>query len=169
MSDLYQELIIDHAHAPRNQGCCQPATHQQEGYNPLCGDQLDLTLEVRDQIVQDIRFNGSGCAIAMASASMMSEAVKGLPLESLEALFDSMHAMLTSDEPGNQPLLGKLMAFEGVRAYPMRVKCATLAWHTLKAALEPTETPVSTEEQGLHADASGMASSASTMSMEEAS
>jgi len=146
MSDLYQEVIIDHAHAPRNRGCCAEPTHRQTGHNPLCGDQLDLTLVVRDDVVIDVQFMGEGCAISLASASLMTEAIKGKSLVEVQPLFDHMHAVLLGQEDVDESLLGKLSVLQGVSAYPMRVKCVTLAWHTLNAALQGQSELVSTED-----------------------
>lgn len=150
MSDLYQQVIIDHAQSPRNFGECENPTHCQHGKNPLCGDQLKVALVVKDQTVEDIKFDGQGCAISMASASLMSEAVKGKSLEEVETVFAKVHQLLTKGGEVDQTL-GKLVVLEGVHAYPMRVKCATLAWHTLQAALEKNhqdpEAFISTEEK----------------------
>lgn len=143
--DLYQEIIIDHAKTPRNFGCCDQASHQQEGKNPLCGDQLTVSLQVKDQVVADIKFEGQGCAISMASASLMTEAIKGKTLEEVSLLFDDVHAMLTGQEEAVILELGKLKVLSGVSEYPMRVKCASLAWHTLVGALESNTVCVSTE------------------------
>jgi nitrogen fixation NifU-like protein len=150
LRDLYQEIILDHSRQPRNFGVLAEANRSARGYNPLCGDQLTLYLKVEDDIVQDARFEGAGCAISTASASVMTEVLKGKRVTEIETLFDGMIELLTSDvtEPVSTDLeLGKLAAFSGVREYPMRVKCATLAWHTLRAALEDgaSEEPVATE------------------------
>lgn len=136
MSDLqalYQEVIIDHSRHPRNFCECEKANHEANGYNPLCGDKLKLFLEVNDGVIVDASFKGEGCAISTASASLMTEALKGKTIEEAEKLFDGFHHLLTKDD--NVEGLGKLEIFSGVRTFPMRVKCATLAWHTMRAAL----------------------------------
>lgn len=145
LRDLYQEVIVDHGRRPRNFGPLPEASHQAEGFNPLCGDRLTLHLKVADGVIADARFEGAGCAISTASASLMTEALKGLPTAEAEILFAAFHAMLTGDgalPPGG---LGKLEVLAGVREFPSRVKCATLAWHTLQAALHAEPRPVSTE------------------------
>lgn len=151
--ELYQEVILDHNRRPRNFGALAAASHSARGHNPLCGDKVVVYLDVEGGEVKDIAFEGSGCAISMASASLMTEALKGRPLAEAEELFAEFHRLVTS-RPGEPvevpPMLGKLAAFAGVRDYPVRVKCATLPWHTLKAALakEPAAEvarPVSTE------------------------
>lgn len=135
LNDLYQEVILDHNRRPRNFHVIEGATHFAEGYNPLCGDRLTLYVQVEGDRIADVAFEGSGCAISKASASLMTEAVKGQTLADARRLFDRFHDMVTA-EP-EQPLddLGKLSALAGVREFPVRVKCASLAWHTLKAAL----------------------------------
>jgi nitrogen fixation protein NifU and related proteins len=146
LDDLYQEVILDHSKRPRNCHAMADANHRAEGYNPLCGDKLKLFLKVDDRdIVQDVSFIGSGCAISTASASLMTESMKGKTREEALKLLDKFHELLTTDTPVSKDL-GKLVVFCGVRDYPARVKCATLAWHTLKSALtnEAIE-PVSTE------------------------
>lgn len=145
LDDLYQEVIIDHSKSPRNFGPIDGATHRAEGYNPLCGDHFTIYLNLRDGKVERAAFSGNGCAISTSSASLMTEAVRGLPTEEALALFDRVHALATGqDDPGG-PDLGKLEAFAGVQNFPMRVKCATLAWHTLKAAVRNEAEPVCTE------------------------
>ena len=146
VDDLYQETILDHSKRPRN---CHPmpdANREAEGYNPLCGDKLKLFLKVENDIVQDVSFVGSGCAISTASASLMTESLKGKTREQALKMLDRFHNLLTTDTPITKEL-GKLVVFCGVRDYPARVKCATLAWHTLKSALDNVEIeePVSTE------------------------
>ena len=135
LSDLYQEVILDHNRRPRNFHVLDDASHRAEGYNPLCGDRLTLYLKVADGIVTDVAFEGAGCAISKASASLMTDAVKGKTVAEAEALFERFHRMVTT--PPEQPVedLGKLSALAGVREFPVRVKCASLAWHTLKAAM----------------------------------
>jgi nitrogen fixation NifU-like protein len=144
LSDLYQEVILDHNRRPRNFHALADASHTAEGYNPLCGDRLTLYLKVADGVVTDVAFEGAGCAISKASASMMTDAVKGKSIAEARALFDRFHRMVTT--PLEQPVedLGKLSVLAGVRAFPVRVKCASLAWHTLKAAMA-SEKRTSTE------------------------
>jgi nitrogen fixation NifU-like protein len=144
IDDLYQEIILDHSKKPRNFGRLEGASAHAEGFNPLCGDKLTLELKVDGDIVKDVRFVGAGCAISVASASLMSEALKGKNRQEVEKLFQRFHQLLTSDASQTEDL-GKLAVFSGVREYPMRVKCATLAWHTLQAALEHSDAQVSTE------------------------
>jgi nitrogen fixation NifU-like protein len=147
LSDLYQEMILDHKKRPRNFRAIEGehARHA-EGHNPLCGDRVTVFLEVDDGVVKDVSFQGNGCAISTASASMMTEAVKGKSAEDAHRLFETFHALVMGKEPpANAIALGKLEAFLGVRAFPMRVKCATLAWHTLEAALSGGGEPVTTE------------------------
>ena len=144
LDDLYQEVILDHSKRPRNFGPMEAASAKAEGFNPLCGDRLTLELKLSGDKVEDARFVGSGCAISMASASLMTEALKGKTREQAEELFENFHELLTQ-EGAEAEDLGKLAVFSGVREYPMRVKCATLAWHTLRAALEHPGEKVSTE------------------------
>lgn len=145
VDDLYQEIIIDHSKRPRNHHAMDDATCKADGYNPLCGDKLKLFLKVEGDVVRDVSFIGAGCAISTASASLMTESLKGKTRGEALALLDKFHELLTTDAEISQDL-GKLVVFSGVREYPARVKCATLAWHTLKSALagNPVE-PVSTE------------------------
>jgi nitrogen fixation NifU-like protein len=148
LMDLYQEVILDHNRNPRNFGELEDADHFAEGNNPLCGDQLRLYIKMDGDRVDQIRFSGSGCAISTASASLMTEVAVGKSLEEVGLLYESFHDLLTGDpsvaaEAG--PELGKLAVFSGVREYPVRVKCATLAWHTLQAALKDQEQPATTE------------------------
>lgn len=134
LNELYREVILDHNRHPRNFGKLDPADGHADGHNPLCGDRLSITLRNTGDRIEDLRFEGNGCAISVASASLMSEAVKGHRIEEVNALFDRIHALLTSaDAPDTG--LGKLAALSGVREFPVRVKCASLCWHTLKAAL----------------------------------
>ena len=144
LSDLYQEVILDHNKRPRNFRHVECASHSAEGYNPLCGDRLTLTLTVEDGRVTDVGFQGSGCAISKASASLMTDAIKGKPVEEVKGLFVRFHRMVTTPPDVSVEDLGKLSVLSGVREYPVRVKCASLAWHTLKAALEQ-EQQTSTE------------------------
>jgi nitrogen fixation protein NifU and related proteins len=146
IANLYQELIIDHGKNPRNFKKLGACTHEKEGYNPLCGDKLIVYLLIDDGIVSDISFEGCGCAISMASASLMSQSLKGKSLVEVESLFKSFHHLVT-EQPSEVELdsLGKLSALAGVREYPMRVKCATLAWHTMRAALNDSSDVATTE------------------------
>lgn len=146
LSDLYQEVILDHNKNPRNYREIENADKMAEGNNPLCGDQLKVFLEMTDDKVADVAFLGSGCAISKASASMMTQAVKGKTREEAEILFDEFHRMVRGelDEDAEDNHLGKLKIFAGVREFPARVKCASLSWHTMKAALD-NENLVSTE------------------------
>lgn len=143
LRELYQTTILDHNKRPRNFRAVDPKTHEADGHNPLCGDQVTVELSITpDGVVEDVGFQGSGCAISTASASMMTEAVKGRPLTEVTALFDRFHELVTSN-PTREPEIdrvGKLMVFAGVREFPMRVKCATLAWHTLQAAMNGAAT-----------------------------
>ncbi|WP_153131928.1 Fe-S cluster assembly sulfur transfer protein SufU [Dechloromonas hortensis] len=145
LRDLYQETIVDHARRPRNFGPLPEASHQAEGFNPLCGDRLTLRLKVVGGLIEDARFEGVGCAISTASASLMTEALKGLNEQQAEALFLGFHSMLTGGIPVSGSVLGKLDVLTGVREFPSRIKCATLAWHALHAALHAEKQPVSTE------------------------
>jgi len=143
LSELYQEVILDHYRKPRNFGMLRGADRKAEGHNPLCGDRVALQVRTKADVIEDIRFDGKGCALSTASASMMTEAVKGKSRAEAEALFEKFHALVTGG--GNGVDLGKLAAFGGVSEFPLRVKCASLAWHTLKAALEGSATTISTE------------------------
>jgi nitrogen fixation protein NifU and related proteins len=146
LSELYQQVILDHNKRPRNFRKIEPATHTAEGHNPLCGDQLTIYLDLENDEVKDVAFEGSGCAISKASASMMTQAVKGKRKADVEALFKEFHAMVTGELAGEdeENQLGNLKIFAGVREFPVRVKCASLPWHTLHAALNQKEV-VSTE------------------------
>jgi len=146
LRDLYQEVILEHSKAPRNYR--QPAATNQkaEGFNPLCGDHFTVYLDVEGDSIRDIGFQGSGCAISKASASMMTQAVKGKSKAEAQKLFETFHKLVTTGEAnGDRNDLGKLAVFSGVSEFPVRVKCATLAWHTLQAALEGKQESVSTE------------------------
>jgi nitrogen fixation protein NifU and related proteins len=138
LSELYQAVILDHNKKPRNFHKLETASHKAEGYNPLCGDQLTVYVQLENDAVKDVSFEGSGCAISKASASMMTQAVKGKTKQGAETLFDEFHRMVTDqlDEENEPNQLGKLKIFSGVREFPVRVKCATLSWHTLLAALK---------------------------------
>ena len=137
LSELYQQVILDHNKKPRNFRKLENANHTADGYNPLCGDQLTIYLDLEDGLVKEIGFEGSGCAISKASASMMTQAVKGKSKEQAENLFQEFHSMVTGElnEEIDENSLGNLKIFAGVREFPVRVKCATLPWHTLHAAL----------------------------------
>jgi nitrogen fixation NifU-like protein len=146
LRDLYQEVILEHSKAPRNYRELAGANQHAEGYNPLCGDHFTVYLNVDGDSIRDITFQGSGCAISKASASMMTQALKGKSKAEAQKLFERFHKLVTTGEAnGNRPELGKLAVFSGVSEFPVRVKCATLAWHTLQAALEGKQDKVSTE------------------------
>ncbi len=144
LAELYQEVILDHNRRPRNFRPIAGATCK-EGYNPLCGDRLKVYVTVADDRIADVAFEGSGCAISKASASLMTEALKGRTLDEARALFDAFQGMVTSPLGSELPALGKLEALAGVREFPARVKCASLAWHTVRAALDGASGAVSTE------------------------
>lgn len=148
LRELYEEVILDHNRNPRNypkkpEGC----NHSAHGFNPLCGDEFEIHLKVKDDVIADLGFEGAGCAISTASASLMTEALKGKTVAEAEALFEEVHKLLTEEKQVGNPadLLGKLTVLTGVKEYPMRVKCATLAWHTMRAALKNVEDTVCTE------------------------
>ncbi len=147
VNDLYQELILDHGRKPRNFRVLEGAVRRADGHNPLCGDKVTVFLKVDGGVVTEVTFQGSGCAISTASTSIMTDAVRGKTLAEVEAIFGHFHDLVTgkpvTDEEAEA--LGKLSAFSGVSEFPMRVKCATLAWHTLRAALAGADAPVSTE------------------------
>ena len=145
LRELYQELIFDHYKRPRNCHVLLGANRRAEGHNPLCGDRITVYLNVEDGIIRDVTFEGDGCAIATASASLMTEALKGKPVTEVSHLFEGFRDMVTDADATAHPDLGKLEVLAGVREFPARVKCATLAWHTLNAALKQQRTPVSTE------------------------
>jgi nitrogen fixation NifU-like protein len=145
LRELYQEVILDHNRHPRNFGAPAAANRRAEGNNPLCGDRVTVYLDVEDGRLRDVAFDGAGCAISTASASLMTEALKGLTVEDARALFHRFHDLVTIGVGSDSPDLGSLAAFTGVREYPMRVKCATLAWHALMAALDAKDQPVFTE------------------------
>jgi nitrogen fixation NifU-like protein len=144
LRELYQEMIVDHGKEPRNFGVLPDANHCQEGHNPVCGDKLTLYVLERDGVITDLTFEGSGCAISVASASLMTETVKGKTTHEMETLFTNFHQLVTKGKQG-EDTMGKLDVFSGVAEFPTRVKCATLAWHTLKAALANELKPISTE------------------------
>ena len=145
VQDLYQEMILDHKKNPKNHRVMECCTHQAEGFNPLCGDRITVYLNLDDNLINDASFQGNACAICTASASMMTEAIKGKSQEQTKSLFQNFHALLTQDGEGSSSQLGKLAAFEGVRRFPMRVKCATLAWHTFVAATSENSKTITTE------------------------
>lgn len=146
LRDLYQELILEHSRAPRNYRELKDADHKAEGYNPLCGDHFTVFVEMDGDSIRDVTFQGSGCAISKASASMMTQSLKGKTRAEAEEIFERFHKVVTGQAlNGNQEELGKLAVFSGVSEFPTRVKCATLAWHTLQAALEGKQGAVSTE------------------------
>jgi nitrogen fixation NifU-like protein len=149
LRDLYQEVILDHNRKPRNFRVLAGANRTAEGYNPLCGDEITLYLRVEDGVIEDAAFQGKGCAISKASASMMTAGMIGKPVGEAEALFHRVHAMLTGDVTASRDTpgdgLGKLAVFAGVREFPSRIKCATLPWHTLRAALTGARDAVTTE------------------------
>lgn len=144
MRDLYQEVILDHNKRPRNFRILPAPTHKADGVNPLCGDRISVFLDIEDGVIKDIAFQGAGCAISSASASLMTEALKGKPVAEVDHLFGAFHDVVTTDCACPKGL-GKLGVLAGVRDYPSRVKCATLAWHAVRAALEERKTPVATE------------------------
>jgi nitrogen fixation protein NifU and related proteins len=135
LNDLYRDVILDHNRRPRNFGALEPADASVEGFNPMCGDRLTLRLKMDEEKISEIRFEGQGCAISTASASLMTEAVKGRTRAEALRLFDRVHELLTDDSAPPAEELGKLAALSGVREYPARVKCASLCWHTLASAL----------------------------------
>ncbi len=147
LNDLYQEVILDHNRRPRNFGPLPGATQSARGHNPLCGDKLTLSLKVEGDRIAGVSFEGSGCAISKASASLMTDAIKGQTIDEATALFDRFHQMVTTpiDRPVDEAAVGKLAVLAGVREFPARVKCASLAWHTLKAALTNAPEPARTE------------------------
>ena len=145
LKELYRDVILDHNKRPRNFGTLEAADAHADGHNPLCGDRLTVFLKMDGDRVDDIRFEGKGCAISTASASMMTEAIKGKDKADIGELFEKIHSLLTRQDAVADPSLGKLAALSGVREYPARVKCASLCWHTLNAALDKGPTTVSTE------------------------
>ncbi|PYV91214.1 MAG: SUF system NifU family Fe-S cluster assembly protein, partial [Acidobacteria bacterium] len=147
LRDLYQEVILDHTKRPRNFHKLEKANHKADGYNPLCGDKITVYLELEGDVLRNISFQGSGCAISTASASMMTESLKGKTTAEAQALFECFHDLVTGKpaSQSNTPDIGKLAVFTGVREFPVRVKCASLAWHTLRAALDNRQGAVSTE------------------------
>ena len=145
LRELYQEYVLDHGRRPRNFRHPEGATHSAEGYNPLCGDKISVKVVVEGDVIADIGFQGAGCAISTASASTMTEALKGKTVREARDLFGAFLSMVKGDTEPDEEVLDTLAAFAGVAEFPMRVKCATLAWHTLTAALEGSGEPVTTE------------------------
>jgi nitrogen fixation protein NifU and related proteins len=148
LRELYQELILEHSKAPRNYRELTMADHRAEGYNPLCGDHFTVAVKIEGDSIRDVAFQGSGCAISKASASMMTQSVMGKTKQQAKELFEQFHRTVTGNQKANSGELGKLAVFAGVAEFPMRVKCATLAWHTLQAALDGKQEAVSTEQGG---------------------
>jgi nitrogen fixation NifU-like protein len=146
LKDLYRDVIVDHNRNPRNFGKLEPADAHADGHNPLCGDRLTVYANLDGDRISDIKFEGSGCAISVSSASLLTEAVKGKSRSEVKQLFDAVHALLTQQDASvDVTKLGKLAALSGVREFPARVKCASLCWHTLNAALDAQSDPVTTE------------------------
>jgi nitrogen fixation NifU-like protein len=145
LRDLYQEVILEHAKAPRNYREQGASAAKAEGYNPLCGDRCTVFIDTQGGVIKDVSFQGNGCAISKASASMMTQSLKGKTLEEADEMFKSFHGMVTGQRREGGADMGKLKVFAGVSEFPARVKCATLAWHTLEAALHGDHKPVSTE------------------------
>lgn len=145
LRELYQEVILEHSKKPRNYRALEAANHKAEGYNPLCGDHFTIYVDLQDGAIKNIGFQGSGCAISKASASMMTQSLKGKTTAEAEELFTKFHDVVTGHAVGSEENLGKLAVFAGVSEFPLRVKCATLAWHALNAALKGEQEAVSTE------------------------
>ncbi len=145
LRDLYQEVILDHGRQPRNFRGIEGASGEADGYNPLCGDKVHVYVRVEGDVVTDVSFTGDGCAISKASASLMTQAVKGRTTAEAERLFNSFHALVTGQGDASEAAAGKLDVFAGVAEFPARVKCASLSWHTLRAALAGRDTAVTTE------------------------
>ena len=145
LRELYQQVILDHNKKPRNFRAMDPCDHEADGFNPLCGDKVHVYVVTDGDTITDVAFQGEGCAISTAAASMMTEALKGKSIAEAEAIFDAYQKMVMGDADADAAKLGKLAIFEGVREFPMRVKCATLAWHTLRAALHDTDETATTE------------------------
>lgn len=143
LRELYQEIIVDHGKQPRNFGDMPDASLQKDGKNPLCGDELTIYLHEKDGVIEDVRFKGTGCAISVASASLMTESIKGKSTQQVKEMFEQFHQLVTEGKEVAD--LGKLACFAGVAEFPARVKCASLAWHTVRAALEHDNNPVTTE------------------------
>jgi len=145
LRELYQQVILDHNKKPRNFRVIEPCEHEADGFNPLCGDKVHVYVTLDGDTIADVTFQGEGCAISTAAASMMTEAIKGKSIAEAEAIFAAYQKMVTGDVEADSAQLGKLVIFEGVREYPMRVKCATLAWHTMRSALRDSNETATTE------------------------
>ena len=145
IKDLYQEIIVDHNRNPRNFGVIADADKTMEGFNPLCGDKLKLYIKIDGQNISDIAFDGTGCAISVASASLMTDAMKGKSIDEAETLFNNFHSLITTENEIDSDHLGKLAVLAGVKDFPARVKCASLCWHTLRSALIGDDKPATTE------------------------
>jgi nitrogen fixation NifU-like protein len=145
IADLYQELIVDHSRRPRNFRCLEGATHKAEGFNPLCGDRVKVYLKLENDVIRDVSFEGDGCAISKASASLMTESIRGKTKSEVERLFSRFRDLATGSTDTEATTLGKLAVFSSLRRFPARVKCATLVWHTLRAAFDEKAGVVSTE------------------------
>lgn len=147
LGDLYLQVIIDHTKSPRNFGKLEPCSHDAEGYNPLCGDQLHVYLQIDGDTIKDVKFEGQGCSISTASASLMTETLKGKSVSEFQHLFEAFHEMATADMSvaPDEEVLGKLAVLAGVKEFPSRIKCATLCWHTLKSAIEHSDKAAKTE------------------------
>ena len=146
LSDLYQEILLEHNSKPRNFRKVDEPSRTAEGFNPLCGDQITLYLKLADGVIEDVGFQGTGCAISRASASMMTQSIKGKSLAEADEIFEAFHQMITDPDAGiDYEALGDLETLAGVNEYPTRIKCAILAWHTMRSALADDDTPVSTE------------------------
>ena len=145
LRELYQQVILDHNKSPRNFRAIEPCEHEADGFNPLCGDKVHIYVKLEGDRIADVSFQGEGCAISTAAASMMTQAIKGKTVAEAQAIFDVYQHMVMGEGNEHIASIGKLAIFEGVREFPMRVKCATLAWHTFKAALEDSGDPATTE------------------------
>ena len=145
LRELYQQVILDHNKTPRNFRVIEPCIHEADGFNPLCGDKVHVYVETDGDTIIDVAFQGEGCAISTAAASMMTQAIKGKSIAEAEAIFAAYQKMVTGAEDADSARLGKLAVFEGVREFPMRVKCATLAWHTMRSALHDSNQTATTE------------------------
>jgi len=145
LRELYQQVILDHNKSPRNFRALDACEHEADGFNPLCGDKVHIYVKLDGDRITDVSFQGEGCAISTAAASMMTEAIKGKTVSEANALFDAYQRMVMGEESGDTSTIGKLAVFEGVREFPMRVKCATLAWHTFRAALKGGDEAATTE------------------------
>ena len=146
LSDLYQEILLEHNSKPRNFHTIDPYTHDKEGFNPLCGDRIHLYVDIQNNVINDVGFQGSGCAISRASTSMLTETIKGKSMETIHQIFEEVHKMLTVPNADlDSEVLGDLEMLSGVTDFPVRIKCAMLSWHTLKSVIDNSDEPVSTE------------------------